>query len=145
MSRAFGMPAWVRSALVAGAVYFGIVYPVGFALGAVRVLATAPRLGETVAVLIEAPLILTVSWLASQRCVARFGVPPMTAARLVMGLAAFGLLMTSEFSLALLAFGRSAADQMAGFRSPGGAIGLAAQVAFGLFPLLSTAERRREG
>ena len=38
-----------------GAVYFAIVFLVGFALGALRTLVMAPRLGDTLAVLLERP------------------------------------------------------------------------------------------
>jgi hypothetical protein len=53
------LTAAVASAVVA---YFGIVYALGFALGTVRVLAVAPRIGELPAVLLEAPIMLAASW-----------------------------------------------------------------------------------
>jgi hypothetical protein len=39
----------------AGALYAIIVFLIGFILGSIRVLLVAPRLGETIAVIIEAP------------------------------------------------------------------------------------------
>jgi len=45
----------------AGCVYALVVFMFGFAFGAVRILLVVPRLGETVAALLELPFILLVS------------------------------------------------------------------------------------
>jgi hypothetical protein len=42
----------------AGGVYFAAVFALGFALGIVRVLITAPAVGESAAVLLEIPILL---------------------------------------------------------------------------------------
>lgn len=42
----------------AGALYAIIVFLIGFILGTIRVLLLIPRLGETIAVILEAPSIL---------------------------------------------------------------------------------------
>jgi hypothetical protein len=57
------------------------------------------------------------------------------AARLVMGLAAFLVLMLAEATLSVVFFGRSVTGYLASLGSLPGAIGLAAQVAFAGFPL----------
>jgi hypothetical protein len=121
-----------------GAVYFGIVFLVGFALGALRTLVIAPRLGETVAVLLEAPLILTVSWFVATWCVEYFKVPASPLARLAMGGWAFALLMAAELGVSSIVLHRSIAQHLAGFQSAAGAIGLGAQFAFGWVPLALT-------
>ena len=59
----------------AGLAYFGIVFATGFALGTLRVLAVTPRLGENAAVLLELPIILTLSWVACRWLISRFDVP----------------------------------------------------------------------
>lgn len=50
-------------ALKAGAIYFVAVFTLGFCLGVLRTLVLVPRLGETLAVLAELPVILAASWL----------------------------------------------------------------------------------
>jgi hypothetical protein len=54
---------------MAGALYAIIVFLIGFILGTIRVLPLAPRLGETTAVIIEAPIILMASWFVCRWCV----------------------------------------------------------------------------
>lgn len=122
--------------ILAGALYWSIVFACAFALGVVRVLVVAPRLGETAAVLVESPLLLTVSWFASRWTVRRLAVGPGGGDRLAMGGVAFGLLMCAELGLSVFAFGRPAGDWLASLYTMPGAIGLAAQVAFGFVPFI---------
>jgi hypothetical protein len=63
------MTALVRlfRTITAGALYAIIVFVSGFILGTIRVLLIAPRLGETLAVIVEAPLILVASWFVCRR------------------------------------------------------------------------------
>ncbi len=131
----------MRRALAAAAGYFAIVFSLAFALGIVRTLLVAPGTGDVVAVLIETPFVLLASWFAARWCTRRFSVPAHAPDRLAMGLAAFTLLMTVETALGLVLFGRPLAQQFAAFGAPAGAIGLLAQVAFGLMPLLATRRR----
>ncbi len=131
----------MRRALQAAAVYFAIVFSLAFILGVVRTLFVAPRTGDLVAVLIETPIVLLASWFAARWGAQRFSVPAQATDRLAMGLVAFSLLMTVETALALLLFARPLAQQLAAYGTPAGAIGLLAQIAFGLMPLL--AARRR--
>ncbi len=131
----------MRRALPAAAAYFAIVFSLAFAMGIVRTLLVAPRTGDLIAVLVETPLVLLASWFAARWCARRFSVPAHAPARLAMGLAAFSLLMSVEAALGLMLFGRPLAQQFAAFASPAGAVGLLAQVAFGLMPLV--AARRR--
>ena len=94
-----------------------------------------PRLGETTAVIIEAPIMLAASWFVWRWCVDRLDVTRTVPARSSMGLVAFVVLMSAEVGLGAV-FGRSLADQLAAFKSSPGAIGLAAQVVFALFPVI---------
>jgi small-conductance mechanosensitive channel len=120
----------------AGFAYAILTFAVGFALGTVRVLLVVPRMGPTVAVLLEVPVILAASWWISRLCVARFKVSRAVAARLVMGLVAFLVLMLAEVTLSALLFGRSVTGYLASLTTLAGAIGLAAQLAFAGFPLI---------
>lgn len=122
-------------AIRAGALYFAVVFAAGFALGALRVTAIAPRLGEIGAVLIEAPAMLVIAWAACGATLRRVPVASTLRARSVMGGVAFALLIGSELSLAAALTGGPRA-WLAGLVSTPGAIGLAAQVAFAVFPVV---------
>lgn len=125
-----------RRAVLAGLAYFAIVFAAGFALGAIRVVLLIPRIGETAAVLIELPVILTVAWIACSWLVTAFDVPRQSGPRLLMGGAAFLTLMCAELGLSVLAFGRTAIDHLDQYHTIHGLLGLAGQVMFGLFPLM---------
>jgi hypothetical protein len=116
----------------AGALYAIIVFLIGFILGTIRILLLAPRLGETIAVMVEAPIILAASWFVCRWCVDRLDVRRMVPTRSLMNLIAFLVLMSAEVGLGAV-FGRSLVDQLAAYGSPAGAIGLAAQVIFAMF------------
>jgi hypothetical protein len=120
----------------AGFAYAILTFAVGFALGMVRVLLVVPRMGPTVAVFLEVPVILAASWWISRLCVARFKVSRAVAARLVMGVVAFLVLMLAEVTLSALLLGRSVTGYLASLTTPAGAIGLAAQLAFAGLPLI---------
>ena len=48
--------------MLAGILCFAIVFSFAFALGVVRTVVVAPRLGATAAVLIEVPIVVLASW-----------------------------------------------------------------------------------
>lgn len=128
-----------RNATVAGLMYFAILFAVGFALGTVRVFVLLPRLdtalGETIAVLIELPIILTISWVVCRWLVGRFMVAEGVAPRLLMGGLAFALLLSAEFLLGSMGFGRTLSEQFQRYRNLPDLLGLAGQLAFAAFPL----------
>jgi hypothetical protein len=123
----------------AGATYFAIVFAAGFALGTIRVLVTAPAIGELPAVLLEAPLMLWVSWIACGLCVRRFDLAGRPALAMAVGAEAFVLLLLAELALALTLFGRTPRQQLAARLAPAGLTGLAAQIAFGAMPAIRAA------
>ena len=131
----------MNRALAAAAAYFAIVFVLAFLLGVARTLFVAPRVGDLVAVLIEAPIVLLFSWRAAGWSIRRFSVTARGSHRLIMGRAAFLLLMTVEAAMSQLLFDRPLAQQFAAYATAAGAIGLLAQVVFGLIPLL-VARRR---
>ena len=122
-------------AAAGGVAYFAIVFSCAFALGTVRVLLVTPRLGPLIAVLVEAPLVLAISWLACGWCVRRLGIGRVALERLAMGLVAFVVLMTAELGLAVTLFGQTAGAWAHAFQTAPGVIGLLAQMAFALVPL----------
>jgi hypothetical protein len=104
-------------------------------LGTIRVLLLAPRLGETTAVIIEAPIMLAASWFVCRWCEDWINVRRTIPARSLMGLVAFLVLMSAEACVGAV-FGRSLVDQFAAYGSAAGAIGLASQVIFAVFPVI---------
>lgn len=127
----------------AGLAYFAIVFAAGFALGTIRVLLIVPAVGETVAVLIETPVILTISWLACAFVVRRLSVPARLEDRVVMGVVAFALLMIAEVGVAWLLGRRSFAAYLAHYATLPGALGLAGQLVFAAFPWLQMRRHSR--
>ena len=133
------MPAGARgSPFVAGCIYFAMVFALGFVLGTARTLfvADAPSGGRLVGVLIELPIMLVASWWLCGYVVRRFRVAPAVAPRAIMGGVAFGLLLLAELAVGALLFGRTPAEQVALYRDPSYALGLAAQIGFALMPLI---------
>jgi len=118
------------------------VFAIGFALGAIRVLLLVPRLGDTVAVLLEAPVILALSWQMSRWSAKKSGLMTDTGGALLMGTISLAVLMSAEFVTAMTCFNRTVAEYFAGFWSVPGAIGLAAQLCFASFPFLQTGSNR---
>jgi hypothetical protein len=123
------------SDIKAGLTYFLGVFVVAFVLGTIRTLIVAPRVGATIAVLLETPIILVVSWSMSRWCAHRFDVRAATD-RALMGAIALTVLMLAEFALAVVLFRRSSAEYAASFVSIPGAIGLFAQFVFAAIPWL---------
>jgi hypothetical protein len=127
-----------------GLAYFAIVFAVGLALGFVRVLWLVPRLGERAAELLEAPVMVAVSYLAARTVFARPGrrpVGPYAAAR--AGLLALGLLVVVELTVVLTLRGLTWDEYVSGRDPVPGAVYLASLVLFALMPVL-VVRRRRE-
>ena len=62
-----------------------------------------------------------------------------------MGAVAFVLLIGAEFAVSIFLFDQTSAQFIAGFHRPAGIIGLAAQLLFGLLPLLYFELHRMRG
>jgi hypothetical protein len=120
----------------AGLAYAAIAFGAGFILGALRLFLVVPRLGVTVAVLLEAPVMLALSWWVCRWCVARFRVAASWEARLLMGVVALLGLQLAEISLAATLFDQPPASYLRGLGQVPGAIGAAAQLAFACWPLV---------
>lgn len=133
----------MKRTLTAGVAYFALVFAVGFALGTLRVLLAVPLIGETAAVVAELPIMLAISWLTNAALVRRLDVPPHLGARASMGLIALALLLAAEAAVSVLGFGRSLVEHVTAYRSPGAALGLAAQLLFAAFPCVQLATDRR--
>jgi hypothetical protein len=70
-----------RTASRAGIAYTLGVFVIAFVVGTIRVTLVAPRLGALIAVVLEAPIVLVVSWQVSLWCNRRFNMSRDTRAR----------------------------------------------------------------
>ena len=124
-----------RSAAIAGAVYFLLLFALGFVLGTIRVLFVVPQIGQFLAVIAEVPVMLTAAFLICRWTVQRWHVPPKTAIRWGMVLWFLALLIVFETLLGIAIFGRMVGEQWAAFGAPPGIVGLLAQFVAALLPV----------
>ena len=128
----------MQRAVIAGSVYFLLLFAFGFLLGTVRVLLVIPYVGTLVATMLEVPVMLAAAYVVCPRVIRRFKVPPERPARGVMALVFLILLALFESALGSLLFNRTMADQWAALSTPAGMLGLSAQIIAALFPLRIT-------
>lgn len=107
------------------------VFAMAFVIGALRVTLVAPQTGPLIAVALEVPLILALSWVVAGRVLTRW--PDISHPALA--LLAFTILMLLELATAL-AFGQTPGQFLAGMTTPAGALGLAGQIGFALIPFV---------
>lgn len=131
--------------LAAGCAYSSAVFAAGFVLGAFRIIALAPSLGEATATAIEVPFMLLLAWLVCIWLRWRFSIGAGWSFNIGMGILAFVLLLTAETLVGALAFGRALAEQALAYSTPGPALGLAAQITFASFPALQAYLERKGG
>lgn len=122
--------------LKAGALYFGVVFGAGFALGTIRVLWAVPTFGTRVAELLESPLMLVVVIFAARWVVRRFSLPPTLAARLGAGFLALGFLLTAELTMVLAVRRLTLADYIAGRDPVAGTVYVFLLLVFAVMPFL---------
>jgi hypothetical protein len=132
----------LASSVRAGIAYAVTVFAIGFLFGTLRILLLAPRVGATIAVSVEVPIMLTASWYASRILMKRFAVGAESRARILVGAVAFVTLMTLEVVLSIILFHRSIGEYLANLRSLAGGIGFAAQICFATFPFLNVCRLR---
>jgi hypothetical protein len=113
--------------------YWAWVFAAGFALGTVRTLWLAPRIGPLAAVAAELPIMLAISWNAARRVIARHVIVRRGDA-LAMGALALALLLLAEAALARVLGGQGVAAWAAQLATPHGELGLAGQALFALIP-----------
>lgn len=128
------------TAIRLGALYAGAVFLAGFALGTLRTLVIAPRAGDLIAVGIELPVILGVSWWVFG-WLARGRAALTLPARGRTGLVAFLILIALELVLSAVIADGGVREFVANWLTLPGALGLAGQVGFALIPLVHPAGR----
>lgn len=127
--------------LRAAAVYFGIVFAVGFLLGAVRVPFLVPRLGERSAELAEMPLMLIAIFLAAGYVVRRYGVSVSPRGWALVGITALALLVCAELLLAVVLAGRGVGEYIASRDTVSGTVYLGMLLVFAAMPWLRREHR----
>jgi hypothetical protein len=127
----------------AAVLYFLIVFGVGFVLGPVRVLWLEPRLGETAAVLCEAPFLFAAIVFAARWIAKYLRLRANFRALLGMGLGALALQQLADFALASWLRGMMPAEEIARLATPAGLICLALLIVFAAMPVLANWSRRQ--
>ena len=119
-----------------GALYFGLVFGAGFALGTIRTLWMEPWAGARTAELTEMPVMLLVMVLAARRVARSFSLLPATATRLGVGCLALGLLLLAEFALVRWVRHLTISEYVASRDPVAGAAYLGMLLVFAAMPLL---------
>lgn len=127
----------------AGLLYFCGVFAAGFAFGGIRLMLLEPVVGVTWAVVIETPVILSVSWLLCARAVSRMQVVERVSDRILMGGCAFVTLLAAEYLLWIGLFGNASSAFVARYGTVAGLTGLLGQIAYAGFPVLQLPKRGR--
>jgi hypothetical protein len=122
--------------MIAGLIYFGIVFGAGFVFGAFREMVLTPLYGRTSAVLLEAPFMLVAivagAWIALHR--RSFGKDRL--ALFMVGVIGLLLVQVAEFGVGLGLRGISVQDQLAYLKTTAGQIYLFLLAIFVLMPLI---------
>ncbi len=129
-------PTRSSTVLKAALAYFALVFAAGFLLGPIRILFVVPRLGERMAELLEAPLMLAVIILAAKWIVKRFQLPFDVICRLEVGLIAFALGILFEFALVLKLRGLTLTEYFQTRDPISGIVYYLSLILFALMPLL---------
>jgi len=125
----------IMQTLKAGVLYFALVFGAGFVLGTIRTLWVVPKVGTRRAELMEAPIMFVVTIMAARWIVLRFAIPPLTSARLGMGVTALALLLAAEFGLMLRLRGLSMRNYLATRDPVSGTVYYLMLVVFAIMPL----------
>ncbi len=124
------------NAIKGGLLYGAGVFIAGFGFGILRNLFLAPVVNETLAILIEIPLILSVSWILCRRSIVKLQITEKIPDRAIMGSIALLVLVSAELLLWNLMFDGSPIEFVARYKNTPQQIGLAAQFIFASFPLI---------
>lgn len=85
----------------AAALYFALLFGSGFVLGTIRILLLVPRVGTRNAELMEAPIMLLISFIAARWVIRLVGLRYRIVTRLRMGCLALILMLLAEFGFVL--------------------------------------------
>jgi hypothetical protein len=131
--------AWTE---LRGADHFAIVFAFAFGVGALRVTFAAPAMGAIWSTLLELPVMLAASWWVCA-WMSRVCHISQRIEAIVMSLVAFTLLMGAELAGSVLLLDRTIYEHVGTYATAAGLLGMAGQVAFGLFPIVRVAWKNR--
>jgi len=120
----------------AAALYFAIIFGAGFLLGPIRVLLLEPRVGTTISVLCEAPVLLIAMVMAARRVPGWVGLSSGLGALSAMGVGALALQQVADFAVGIGLRGITPGEQLHYLATPGGLIHAALLLAFAAMPAL---------
>lgn len=116
------------------AIYFGMVFAVGFLLGPIRVLILEPRVGIRWAELMEMPLMLAAIYFSARWLVKRQAQHWNAPARLAAGLIAMALVLAADISVGIGLRGMSFTEVFTGRDPISGTAYYLSLLVFGLAP-----------
>jgi hypothetical protein len=132
--------------LKAGAVYFLIMFGVGWILGPTRELWAVPRFGRLTGVLLEAVFMLIAMAVSSRWVIRRFRVKPTFGSTISMGLVALAVLVPAEVAGVVRVRGLSLEEYLASFATAPGLVSLLMFLLFAAMPtIVARAGRNRVG
>ena len=126
----------MQKILAAMALYFGIVFCVGFLLGPIRVFWLEPGLGQLLAVVLEMPFLLTAMAVAARWSPRKAGMDLGIGPLIAMGLGALALVLAADFSVGTWLRGLTVLQQIQHFSTPQGLLYAASLAAFAAMPAL---------
>jgi hypothetical protein len=121
--------------IIAGLVYFGIVFGAGFAFGVFREIALTPVYGRTTAVMLEVPFMLVAIAAGAWTAVHRGSLGQSKLPLLLVGLFGLALVQIADFGVGLGLRGMSVQDQLDYLKTAAGQIYLGLLAIFVLMPL----------
>ena len=125
-----------RGMLKVGAVYFALVFAVGWILGPIRELWIIPRLGRSAGFVIEAPIMLMAMMASARWVIRRFCVDNSFSTRTSIGLIATPLLIVAEILGTWWTRGASLSGYLATFDTVSGGVFVLLLVLFAAMPML---------
>lgn len=123
-------------ALKAGTLYFAVVFAAGFILGTIRTLWVVPMAGARWAELMEAPVMVLISFLAARWVARRLSLPSKPTIRLAVGFLGLTLMLLAEFTFTLWLRGLTIREYWAGRDPVSGNVYFVALALFALMPLM---------
>jgi hypothetical protein len=122
----------------AGAIYFLLVFALGWVLGPIRELWAVPRFGRVTALLIEAVIMLIAMIISARWVMRRFEVHPTLGSTIPVGLVALGIFVPAEIAGVLWVRGSSLQEYLASFATAPGVISAVMFLLFAAMPSLVT-------
>lgn len=120
----------------AALIYFALVFAVGFLLGPLRVLWLEPWLGRTLAVSLEAPLLVFAMWFAARAAPHWAGVTGRWLTYVAIGVLALVFQQIADLAVGFGLRGMTLVDQLDYFATPAGLVYALTLVVFVLMPLI---------